>query len=280
MKRVVAWLSGGVSSFIAAWLSPEKITDLVFIDIHGVVDGVEVGQTRDTLRFAKEAALFLRDNGKMQQRKIKPLEILESPYQDPVTVFRMRRLINTPKGAPCTEVLKRRVRKEWEYAHKDDDITYIWGYDNKEQHRIDNIEENNPQFKHLFPLRDNNISKQNAHAICKELGLKRADMYEYGFPNANCIACVKGGIGYWNLTRKVFPDVFNLYANLELEIDATCLHDKSGKIWLKTLPPDRGVVIPIECESCGIACGLQREQEEQHGTNDAVENMPRLEGVK
>ncbi len=33
-------------------------------------------------------------------------------------------------------------------------------------------------------------------------------MYDLGYPNNNCIGCVKGGMGYWNKIRKDFPEVF------------------------------------------------------------------------
>ena len=31
--------------------------------------------------------------------------------------------------APCTNWLKKRVRKEWEQDHKQYDLTYVWGFD-------------------------------------------------------------------------------------------------------------------------------------------------------
>ena len=35
-------------------------------------------------------------------------------------------------------------------------------------------------------------------------------MYDLGYPNNNCIGCVKGGMGYWNHIRKDFPEVFEV----------------------------------------------------------------------
>ena len=34
--------------------------------------------------------------------------------------------------APCTNWLKKRIRKEWESRHTDYEITYVWGSDLKE----------------------------------------------------------------------------------------------------------------------------------------------------
>jgi len=94
MNRVVSWLSGGVSSFIATWLARERLTDLIFIDIDD--------QTRDTLRFAQDAADFIG----------LPLQELRSPFYNSVAdVVRARRYINGTAGASCTGALKRDVRK-------------------------------------------------------------------------------------------------------------------------------------------------------------------------
>ena len=39
--------------------------------------------------------------------------------------------------APCTNWLKKRLRKEWELEHKDYELTYVWGFDLKEQERAE-----------------------------------------------------------------------------------------------------------------------------------------------
>ena len=249
MERVVSWLSGGVSSFVAAWLMRDELTDIIFIDIEE--------QTRDTLRFSQDASDLLG----------LPLQILQSPFQSAYAVLRMRRYINGKRGAPCTGVLKRNVRKEWEYNHKGDKLTYIWGFDASEVNRVKMTVEHNPQAIHRFPLAERGITKPECHAVCRDLGLRRADLYEMGYPNANCIPCVKGGMGYWNKIRVDFPEQFAKYAALEREIGATCLHDGNGKVWLDELDPERGCCDQIIAPPCGIACGVleQWEQETMEG---------------
>ena len=248
MDRTVAWLSGGVSSFVATWLVRDQLTDIIFIDIDD--------QTRDTLRFAQEAADLLG----------KPLQILRSPfYRSKNDVIRARRYINGPHGAPCTGALKREVRKMWENAslQRGESPTYIWGFDAGEPHRIAHTVEHNDHARHLFPLADRGITKAAAHAVCRDLGLSRADMYDLGYPNANCVGCVKGGMGYWNKIRVDFPDVFAEMAALEREIGATCLHDGDGKVWLDELDPQRGRCDRIVVPACGIACGVLDNWEQE-----------------
>ena len=75
-------------------------------------------------------------------------------------------------------------------------------------------------------------------------------MYDLGYPNNNCVGCVKGGMGYWNKIRKDFPDVFNNRARLEREIGATCIKN----IYLDELDPNRGNGLKIIVPDCGMFC--------------------------
>ena len=258
MIRVVSWLSGGIASFIAAWLVRNRLTDVIFIDI--------ATQTRDTRRFAEEAATLLGFPPVPEGEEWTPghLLVLESLFfGDQFDVIHARRYINGTGGAPCTGALKRDVRKQWEFDNKRDSFTYVWGFDANEKHRINHTIDHNNHVQHLFPLAERGLSKEAAHAVCRDLGLRRADLYDMGYPNANCVGCVKGGMGYWNKIRIDFPEVFAEMAALEREIGATCLHDCNGKVWLDELDPQRGRCDRITVLPCGIACGVLEEWEQQ-----------------
>ena len=69
------------------------------------------------MRFIKDCEKFLK----------KPVKILKSPYGSVERVVKQFRYINGAYGARCTQVLKKRVRKEWEDANKDYDITICLG---------------------------------------------------------------------------------------------------------------------------------------------------------
>jgi len=58
-----------------------------------------------------------------------PLLTLQSKYKNVENVARQFRYINGVAGAKCTEILKRRPRKEWEHQNSDKVLCYIWGYD-------------------------------------------------------------------------------------------------------------------------------------------------------
>ncbi|MGB4239497.1 MAG: phosphoadenosine phosphosulfate reductase [Candidatus Hydrothermia bacterium] len=190
---------------------------------------------------------FLRDCEKALGKKI---EILQSPYKSVSRVIQQFRYINGVAGATCTRILKKRVRNEWEYGKTD--LTYIWGYDISERHRAERLQETFPEHKHVFPLIERGLSKEDCHGLCSSLGIKRPKMYDMGYRNNNCIGCVKGGMGYWNKIRKDFPEVFAERARLEREIGASCING----VYLDELEPDRGKIEDEIMEECSIFCQM------------------------
>lgn len=233
-EKTVCWLSGGVSSFICGYLCRNVIDEYIYIDIEN--------QHIDTYRFLKDCEKVLN----------KSIIFLKSPYINVQNCIKTSGVIKMPSGyAPCTNWLKKRVRKEWEEQNKDYNITYVWGFDKNEQARKERLEESMPHFKHLFPLIENNLSKEEAHAILDKLNIKRPIMYDLGYPNNNCIGCIKGGMGYWNKIRVDFPVVFEEYSKLERKIGHSILKE----CYLDELDPERGrnkIIVP----SCGINCQL------------------------
>lgn len=202
-KIKVCWISAGVSSFIAGYLVKESIDKFIYIDIND--------QHEDSIRFIKDCEKHLG----------KPIEIIKSKYESVNNVIQAFRFINSPYGAKCTDILKKRVRKEWEYQHKEYEITYVWGFDCNEVKRAERLNDTMTKFNHEFPLIDKRISKQEAHAILERLGVKRPLMYDLGYNN--CIGCVKGGMGYWNKIRVDFPEVFKQRAKIEREVGRSCI---------------------------------------------------------
>lgn len=233
MKNLkVCWISGGVSSIIAGYLS-DNIDKYIYIHIDN--------QHPDTIRFIEECEKILGIS----------VEILQhDSFKSIDDVIRKYRFINSPYGAKCTQVLKKEVRHKWEKEHADYHITYVWGYDKSEEHRAKRLIETYPEFKHEFPLIDKNISKIEAHYIIQKKGIKRPIMYEMGYGNNNCIGCVKGGMGYWNKIRVDFPDVFERMAKLEREIGATCIKG----VYLDELDVDRGRKQKLIIPGCGVNC--------------------------
>lgn len=236
----VCWFSAGVSSFIATYLEKKSLDKILYCHIDD--------QHSDTLRFVAdcESSLGLA------------IQPLQSPYKSVSNVIQTFRFINSRYGAKCTDILKKRVRKEWECGKKD--LTYVWGYDCDEIHRAERLVESMPEFKHVFPLIDRGFSKEDCHGMLKQMKIKRPTMYDLGYRNNNCVGCVKGGMGYWNKIRVDFPEVFAERARQEREIGYTCLTEKkNGKtvqLFLDELDPNRGRFETEILEECGIMCQL------------------------
>ena len=226
----VAWLSGGVSSFIAAYLA--KPDRCIYIDVDD--------QHPDTMRFIRDCEEVLGME----------CEVLRSEYGSVENVARTFGYLVGPHFAKCTEVLKRRVRKEWE-SRQTEPVTYVWGYDAGERHRAERLLEAMPQFGHEFPLIDANLAKDEVHGMAERLGVKRPAMYDMGYRNNNCVGCVRGGKGYWNAIRRDFPDVFASRSRLERDLGAHIIKD----CYLDELEPDAGRMDEV-VPQCGIMCEL------------------------
>lgn len=223
----VCWFSCGVSSCVAAYLEPDAVLLRIAID----------DEHPDNERFVAEVEPVLGRN----------VLTLRSPWRSVENVARSQRYINGPAGAPCTRLLKRRVREQWEElvpgVHE-----YVWGFDTNEVKRLERLK---GPHKHIAPLVSRGITKGEAHGLFSRVfpGIARPAMYDLGYANNNCIGCVKGGKGYWNAIRRDFPEVFASRAALEREIGASCIRG----VYLDELDPEAGRHEPLTT-SCGLAC--------------------------
>lgn len=238
----IAWFSTGISSFVACYIAKD-IDEIIYTHV--------ADQHPDSLR-------FLHDCERVLGRKITVLQ--SDRYKGVNDVIEKTRCVNTPFGAPCTQKLKKDLRKQWEREHPDHHI-YVWGFDCNETERAKRTEESLSDYDHEFPLIEHGITKEQAHGIAWKLEIKRPVMYDMGYPNNNCIGCVKGGMGYWNHIRKDFPDVFEERARLEREIGHSCIKG----VFLDELEPGRGNLKLEVMEDCDIICQLlsRKNQEMQ-----------------
>jgi len=232
----VCWYSAGVSSFVAAYLARNILDKVLYCHIED--------QHPDSLRFIADSENALGGS----------IETMQSPYESVDEVIRAFRFINSRHGAKCTDVLKRRVRKQWE--SNEDNLTYFWGYDADERARADLIVKQNPKQSHRFPLIEANLTKKDCHGLLENLGIKRPKMYDMGYRNNNCVGCVKGGMGYWNKIRVDFPEVFALRARREREIGHTCING----VYLDELDPERGRIDDEVMPTCSMMCQLVAEE--------------------
>lgn len=111
--------------------------------------------------------------------------------------------------------LKREVRE----AYQDLKVDYaqVFGFDKNERNRHIAMRRNYPEINVLSPLIDLGLSKADCARIFSKLGIKLPEAYKLGFQNNNCLktGCVRGGIGYWQKYREIFPDRFDRMAERE-----------------------------------------------------------------
>lgn len=237
MSRVVSWFSCGAASAYATYLAHQKYGDRLEAVYCRVSE-----ESPDNLRFLNE---FIDKTG------IEVKIIGNDKYKCSIyDVFISRKFIKSPSGAPCTSLLKKDVRKKYQ---KHDDVQ-IFGYTIEEMHRVDRFIDSNNEVDAEFVLVDLEITKQQCMDWFTEMGFTMPEMYRLGYPNNNCIGCVKGGMGYWNAIRKDFPEHFKKMAEIERIVGHAVNKDKDGSVFLDELDPERGNFERDVPSDCGFTC--------------------------
>lgn len=185
--RVVSWFSCGAASAVTTVLTAIN---------HGGTEAVYCRvkeEHEDNLRFLDD---FHRVFGI-------PVKIIMNEVYDGsiYNVFLKRGYIKNEKGAPCTMLLKKEMRRQ--YQHPTD--IQAFGYTVEEQDRADRFIDANNDVNESFPLMDSGITKHECLRLIHKAGIELPVMYKLGYQNNNCVGCVKGGMGYWNKIRKDFP---------------------------------------------------------------------------
>ena len=237
MSRVVSWFSCGAASAYATYLAHEQYGDRLEAVYCRVAE-----EHPDNLKFLKQ----------FEEKTKIPVKIIGDDKHDYsiYNVFLSRKFIKGQIGAPCTSVLKKDVRKKYQ---RDDDIQ-IFGYTIDEQHRADRFIDSNNEVHTDFILIDNGITKEECMDWFTSMGFDMPTMYKLGYPNNNCVGCVKGGMGYWNAIRVDFPEAFQRMAKLERQIGHALNKDKDGAVFLDELDPNRGNFKRDVPGDCGFTC--------------------------
>lgn len=251
IDRVVIWFSAGVTSAVAAKIAVNKYGDKLPVHLVNCDTGSE---DEDNFRFMQDVGAWLG---------LEPEIIRNEKYKNTIDVYEKTRYLVGTGGARCTLELKKLPRRQYENLATD---LQVFGYDADEKDRAARFVENNPEVRVWFPLIDEGITKPAARQILAQAGIQEPRTYTFGFNNANCLktGCVKGGMGYWNHYRRVFPDRFDRMAQLEREIGhAICSREEKGAagervkipIYLDELDPRAGNYDTEPAFQCGLFCG-------------------------
>jgi len=238
---IVIWFSCGAASAVAAKLTVDKYKDTYNILI---ANNPIKEEHEDNRR-------FLKDVEKWIGHPILEAKCKEYPSSSIVDVFEKRKYMSGIQGAPCTMLLKKQARYEFELKHDID--WHVLGFTIEEWKRQKNFNER--ERGNTIPvLITHLITKEDCFKILRKAGIKLPIFYEMGLPNANCIGCVKSqSPTYWNLIRGLFPEQYKdrEEQSRRLGVKLVKLHGK--RIFLDELKPtDQGG--KIKSWECGIFC--------------------------
>ena len=252
MSRIVAQFSCGAASAIATKLAISEYGERCI-----VVNAYIEEEHPDNRRFSADCETWFG---------VPIINLRDTKYDaSAIKVFETVGYIKGHRGAACTTRIKRGLLDKW----KEPGDIMVLGFTAEEQERADDFRERNPDKDVLFPLIERGLTKQDCKAMCERAGLTLPIMYLLGYDNANCIGCVKGGLGYFRAVREDFPAQFERLAQAEDKVAA--LHGENAYILRHRSGPLAGQRFPLRELPAGKAhrgeplpsCGLFCEAAEQ-----------------
>jgi hypothetical protein len=248
-KRMVSQFSCGAASAVATKLTLAEYPETL------IVNAFLVNEHKDNRR-------FLADCERWFGRKIQVVRD-EKYGADTHEVWRRKRFIKGPRGAPCSGELKRRVLG---LLAQEGDINIV-GFTREEMDRFDDLCDHFPEKEWKAPLIDRDLGKDDCLAMIERAGIELPMMYRLGYDNANCIGCPKGGLAYWRNIREDFPEEFVQIQKIQEDIGegAKFLRFRSGprngdRMWLSELPAGRGDMKREPSFSCSFFCQLAEQE--------------------
>jgi hypothetical protein len=243
MDVIAVWFSCGAASAVAAKKTIEKYGKTHTIR---VLNNPVIEEDEDNQR-------FLKDVEKWIGVKVESVVSARYPSSSAVEVWEKRKFMSGPMGAPCTLELKKYARQEWEKINLCD--WHVLGFTADEKKRHDRFvltERSN-----VLPiLIDEGVTKAQCFSILESAGIKLPRIYSMGYPNANCIGCVKAtSATYWSHVKKMHPDVFAVRAEQSRRIGARLVRYKGKRMFLDELPDGaKGRSMKGMDFECGLFC--------------------------
>lgn len=241
---IAVWFSSGAASAVAARRIVEKYGNLCTIR---VINNPILEEDEDNLRFLKDVEAWLGVKIEFARHSKYPNASVEEVWDD------VSYMCGT-KGAPCTRLLKKGARGQWEANNHHDWLVMGFTADEKKRADLFKLTERS---NFLPILVDEGIDRARCFQILTDAGIALPRTYAIGWPNGNCPGCVKAtSPTYWNFTRKHRPDVFASRAEQSRRIGAKLVRYKGKRIYLDELPenakgrPMKSMKMP----ECGLFC--------------------------
>ena len=238
--KMACWFSCGAASACAAHLALAKNP------LARVIYNPVANEDADNLRFLNDCEKWFGVSIEISRSPTFPSCNIED-------VFAARKFMSGPHGAPCTREIKKNARQIWEARNPGH--SPVLGFTVDEKHRGDRFRATE-RADAIFPLIEANMSKQDCVYMIQAAGIDLPRIYSLGYPNANCIGCVKAtSPTYWNLVRKTHPEVFTSRAKQSRDIGCRLTRVGPTRLYLDELPPDaQGDPLDTVNIECGIFC--------------------------
>jgi len=240
---IVVWFSNGAASAVAWKETVRRYGDQCRVV---AVNNPVMEEDADNSRFADDVAAWI---GAPLIRYTNP----DWPNASAEEVWTKRKAMAFPHGAPCTDLLKKKARESFERGNRVD--WHVLGFTADEKKRSDRFMLT--ERENVLPvLVDAGISKLECFEIIAAAGLTLPAVYLRGYPNANCIGCVKAtSPTYWNHVRRADPEVFLRRARQSRELGVRLVRYRGERIFLDELP-ENAVGRPMKnlVFECGIFC--------------------------
>jgi hypothetical protein len=241
---IVVWFSCGAASAVAA-----KKT----VELYGGTCNVRV-VNNPVSEEDEDNRRFLRDVERWVGLPIETAVNSKYPSCSAVDVWEDRKFMSGVSGAPCTVELKKRARQEWQNHNMFDWM--VLGFTADEEKRAERFV--SFEDDRLLPvLVLQGVTKTMCMEIVAQAGIQLPRIYHLGYPNANCIGCVKAtSPTYWNHVRKTHPDVFKERAEQSRKLGAKLVRVRGERIFLDELDPnEKGRSLKsMQMPDCGIFC--------------------------
>ena len=234
-KNIVVWFSCGAASAVAAKLTLDKFGTKYNV----IIANTPVTEEHpDNIRFKEDVSKWLG---------VPIIEIRNKERSSScVDIWKEDGIMSTIKYAPCTKVIKKQAR--YNFEEQTDIYLNVLGF------TVEEIDRHlrfvvNERYNHLPILIANGYTKQMCFEYLQKEGIKLPEAYKY-YPNANCIGCVKASSPtYWNKVRKHHPEVFEERAKQSRELNCKLVKYKGERMFLDELPINAkgGKLSSVEC---------------------------------
>lgn len=241
---IAVWFSCGAASAVAAKETLRRYGNLC--SVH-VVNNPVAEEDDDNRRFLRDVEVWL-------DIEIEDARNSKYPNASAEEVWDRRGAMSFPAGAPCTYHLKKEARQQWEKINPVD--WHVLGFGAEEVARYEQFILTE-RLNVLPILIEVGLTRQDCYDRIISEGLRPPRIYELGYPNANCIGCVKAtSPTYWNHVRRVHPDVFRSRAKQSRRLGSKLVRVNNERIYLDELSPlaEGRPLKSLKMPECGIFC--------------------------